>query len=85
MQISDARLSSTDAKKINSILKKNFPGTSVQVSGGGTASVASTCEDACNLAQAVAEEACEELGGGIPTAICKLAAKAAGDLCRDAC
>lgn len=84
MQISNLSVSSSDTQKINAILKKNFPQTSVQVSGDGTVGTLNACTDACNIAQAIAEAACEEIGG-IGAVICKLAVKAAGDECRRHC
>jgi hypothetical protein len=36
MKIADGRISSEDAKKINQILKKNFPNCDVQVESSGT-------------------------------------------------
>jgi ABC-type phosphate transport system substrate-binding protein len=85
MLISDSKLSANDAEKINAILSKNFPGTTVQVAASGSVAIANTCTDVCNAAQAVAEAACEGLGGGIATAVCKIAARAAGDECRRHC
>ena len=84
MKINDGRLSASQAKKINSIVKKNFPDSDVSVSSSAS-SADSVCEQACNAAKAIAYAACEEEFSGIAEVVCKLAADAAHAGCLELC
>ena len=46
MKINDGRLSAAQAKKINSIVKKNFPDSEMSVSSAAS-TTDSVCEQAC--------------------------------------
>ena len=88
MKFTDPRLSASDATKINAIVRKNFPSADVRVESVDTGSaeeVAVSCPTLCSAAYEVAKQACEELGGGIPTSVCKLVAAAAYEACLDNC
>jgi len=82
MSIDGNGVSPEEAKRINSALQTAFPGTKVEVVSKDASSL---CTDACNIGLAVANQLCDDLGGGLPTAICKIAAGEAHRQCLNAC
>lgn len=80
-------ISSSDQDAIRKIIGENFDGQTVEPGEDGhsvRAQANNACETACNVAQQVAEQACNALPWPA-SMVCTMAAQKAGDFCRSRC